>query len=216
MNSDELNLETQLIVEKATKRIERDLREDMNRNFNLLMTYLKREKKDFKPKKYKRELLEYIDLKAESDNFNNEFTEIINHLDDEAKGDGPIENYLIITLYAYRYLIWCLHGYGFHPFFTCELYRCLKLCEQCHKIFENYIDREERKSNRMRVLAQKRHKTTRIKDNKTKDEIKGIWLTRNWATYTECADHIHQNALVDESNYRKIYSLVSKAAKEKS
>lgn len=216
MNSDELNLETQLIVEKATKKIERDLREDMNRNFNLLMTYLKRDKKDFKPKKYKRELLECIDLKAESDNFDNEFSEIIDHLNDEARGDGPIENYLIITLYVYRYLIWCLHEYGFQPFFTCELYRCLKLCERCHKAFENYIDREERKSNHMRVLAQKRHKTTRIKDNKTKDEIKGIWLTRNWATYTECADHIHRNALVDESNYRKIYSLVSKAAKEKS
>ncbi|WP_347460714.1 hypothetical protein ABEF79_10545 [Acinetobacter sp. ANC 7454] len=72
------------------------------------------------------------------------------------------------------------------------------------------------KSERMRELAHKKHEETRKKDIQTKDEIKKIWLSHNWASYTECADHIHKNALVDESNYRKIYTLVSKAAKEKS
>ena len=72
------------------------------------------------------------------------------------------------------------------------------------------------KSEKMRELALKKHEGKKEKDNKTKDEIKKIWLSHNWASYTECADHIHKNALVDESNYRKIYSLVSKAAKEKS
>lgn len=72
------------------------------------------------------------------------------------------------------------------------------------------------KSERMRELAHKKHEETRKKDDRAKCEIRKIWLGHNWASYTECADHIHKNALVGESNYRKIYSLVSKAAKEKS
>lgn len=71
------------------------------------------------------------------------------------------------------------------------------------------------KSEKMRELALKKHEGKKEKDNKTKDRIKQIWLSSNWDSYTQCANHIHKNALVDEENYRKIYSLLSKAAKEK-
>lgn len=71
------------------------------------------------------------------------------------------------------------------------------------------------KSEKMRELALKKHEGRKEKDNKTKDRIKQIWLSSNWDSYTQCANHIHKNALVDEENYRKIYSLLSKAAKEK-
>lgn len=71
------------------------------------------------------------------------------------------------------------------------------------------------KSEKMRELALKKHEGKKEKDNKTKDRIKQIWLSSNWDSYTQCANHIHKNALVDEENYRKIYLLLSKAAKEK-
>ena len=212
----DLDLEVQTIINESAETLERNLRADMNINLDLLMTYLKREKKDFKPRKYKKELLENIELKAETDTFNNEIEEIVSRLKDDAEENEANENYLIISLYIYRYLIWCVYKYGFQPFFAWELYRGLKLCMSFRKSFENSINTAQKQSNHMRSLAQKRHEETRKKDIQTKDEIKNIWLSHNWASYTECADHIHKNALVDESNYRKIYTLVSKAAKEKS
>lgn len=216
VSSKDLDLEDQIIINESAEILERNLRADMNINLDLLMTYLKREKKDFKPRKYKRELLANIELKAETDTFNNEIEEIVSRLKDDAVENGATENYLIISLYIYRHLIWCMYEYGFQPLFAWELYRSLKLCTSLRKSFENSINKAQEQSNHMRSLAQKRHEETRIKDTQNKDEIKKIWLSHNWASYTECADHIHKNALVDESNYRKIYSLVSKAAKEKS
>ena len=68
----DLDLEVQTIINESTETLERNLRADMNINLDLLMTYLKREKKDFKPRKYKKELLENIELKAETDTFDNE------------------------------------------------------------------------------------------------------------------------------------------------
>ncbi|MEX3012783.1 hypothetical protein AB3538_13840 [Acinetobacter baumannii] len=53
------------------------------------------------------------------------------------------------------------------------------------------------------------------KDNKNLQEVKKIWDGSNWKSYTECANEIHRNQLIEEENYRKIYDLVSKAAKMK-
>lgn len=97
-----------------------------------------------------------------------------------------------------------------------EMVRAVSLAECISTQYANTIEEINKKSAEMKAIAQKRHEETRKKDIQTKDEIKKIWFSHNWASYTECADHIHKNALVGESNYRKIYSLVSKAAKEKS
>ncbi|MGQ1540053.1 hypothetical protein ACT413_08680 [Acinetobacter baumannii] len=64
-------------------------------------------------------------------------------------------------------------------------------------------------------LANKRHAEKRKKDNKNLQEVKKIWDGSNWKSYTECANEIHRNQLIEEENYRKIYDLVSKAAKIK-
>ena len=45
----DLDLEVQTIINESAETLERNLRADMNINLDLLMTYLKREKKDFKP-----------------------------------------------------------------------------------------------------------------------------------------------------------------------
>lgn len=218
MSSNELDQAlVQSVYDDAAKKIEQKLYEDMSRNLDLLINYLKKEKKDFKPRKFKRELLENIELTAESDVFKDRtgIENTIKSLNQEAQEHGVLENYLIITLYIYRYLIFCIYEYGFQPFFSWELYRGLKLCESFYKTFEYEIKLAQKKSDYMRVLAQRRHEETRKKDYKMKEEIKEIWLSHNWSSYTECADHIHQNNLIQNSNYRKIYSLVSKVAKEK-
>ncbi len=64
-------------------------------------------------------------------------------------------------------------------------------------------------------LANKRHAEKRKKDDKNLQEVKKIWDGSNWKSYTECANEIHRNQLIEEENYRKIYDLVSKAAKMK-
>ena len=74
---------------------------------------------------------------------------------------------------------------------------------------------KEELKNKMIELANIRHEKNRIKDAQIEKEIKKIWLSSNWSSYTECTDYIHQNTLIPESNYRKIYSLVYKVAKEK-
>lgn len=100
--------------------------------------------------------------------------------------------------------------------FILNMIRAISFSDTTTAQYIKKIEDINEKSEKMRGLALKKHEGKKEKDNKTKDRIKQIWLSHNWASYTECADHIHKNALVDESNYRKIYTLVSKAAKEKS
>lgn len=79
-----------------------------------------------------------------------------------------------------------------------------------------YIELEKnKKSEQARLAATIRHNETREKDAENLILIKKIWNSSNWKTYTECADHIHVKQLIPEQNYRKIYNLVSRAAKLK-
>lgn len=77
------------------------------------------------------------------------------------------------------------------------------------------LSNKENLRDKMVNLANIRHEQNKIKEAQIKKEIKKIWLSHNWSSYTECAENIYKNSLVNESNYRKIYSLVSKVAKEK-
>lgn len=162
---------------------------------------------------FKQDLLDVLEI-----NSNDFYNKDIDAMISEAKltEEQDLGFYLWSVLHVYRYLIWCIYEYGFHPLLTWEVYRGVKLCENVRVKIRGMIEEQRDLSLKMKDLSQKRHEETRKKDTQTKNEIKKIWLSHNWATYTECADHIHKNALVDESNYRKIYSLVSKAAKEKS
>ncbi|WP_111885252.1 hypothetical protein [Acinetobacter sp. CFCC 11171] len=99
--------------------------------------------------------------------------------------------------------------------FILNMIRAISFSDTTTAQYIKKIDDINEKSERMRELAHKKHEGKKEKDNKTKDRIKQIWLSSNWDSYTQCANHIHKNALVDEENYRKIYSLLSKAAKEK-
>lgn len=64
-------------------------------------------------------------------------------------------------------------------------------------------------SEKMKDLALQRHNKARQKQEISEREIKRIWHSKNWATYTECAEHIFKQGMFDLS-YRKIYQLVSK------
>ena len=99
--------------------------------------------------------------------------------------------------------------------FILNMIRAISFSDTTTAQYIKKIEDINEKSERMRELAHKKHEGKKEKDNKTKDRIKQIWLSSNWDSYTQCANHIHKNALVDEENYRKIYSLLSKAAKEK-
>ncbi len=120
----------------------------------------------------------------------------------------------IVSAYACdAYLSYCKNpdDYKFMYYLSeANYYRGILIASHADKL----SSQEELKS-KMVDLAHKRHEKNRIKENKIKDEIKKIWLSYNWSSYTECADHIHQNNLIQETNYRKIYSLISKVAKEK-
>ncbi len=86
-----------------------------------------------------------------------------------------------------------------------------------HKHFINkYLETEKKKkSEQARQAANVRHEQKKQKDIENLKQVKKIWISKNWATYTECANDIHRNQLIQEDNYRKIYDLVSKAAKSK-
>lgn len=99
--------------------------------------------------------------------------------------------------------------------FILNMIRAISFSDATTAQYIKKIEDINEKSEKMRELALKKHEGKKEKDNKTKDRIKQIWLSSNWDSYTQCANHIHKNALVDEENYRKIYSLLSKAAKEK-
>lgn len=120
----------------------------------------------------------------------------------------------IISAYACdAYLAYCKNpnDYKFMYYLSeANYYRGILVASHAEKV----SSQEELKS-KMIDLAYKRHEKNRIKENKAKDEIKKIWLSHNWSSYTECADHIHKNNLIEESNYRKIYKLISVVAKKK-
>lgn len=204
-------------INSSATQLEKHLNQDLERNLFLLLNWLKKDNPRFKPRKFKRELLDEInscfsesvvDVKENLDN-------ILNKLKDEAFQKDAFHNYLIITLYIYRYLIWYMYEYGFQPSFTWELYRSLRLTERFYRIFEKFVEDAELKSQKMSELAKKRHEASRMRDRVTEVKIAEIWHGNNWDSYTQCANHVHKNNLVNEENYRKIYTLISKVAKQR-
>jgi tricorn protease-like protein len=96
------------------------------------------------------------------------------------------------------------------------MYRDLDTAKNFATVTNMKITAQSEKSAEMSAIALKKHAATRAKEQVAKELIKTIWDQHNWASYAECADYIHKNALVGDLNHRKIYSLVSKVAKEKS
>lgn len=198
----------------AAIKLESALREEIDKVIDVWFDYLTVvEKAEVTLDKFKQDLLNVLEINS-NDFYDKDIDAMI--LEGDLTEEQDIDFYLWAILHVYRHMIWCIYEHGFQPSLTWEVYRGVKLCESVRVKTRRMIEEQRHLRLRMKDLSQKRHEETRKKDTQTKDKIKKIWLSHNWATYTECADHIHQNALVDESNYRKIYSLVSKAAKEKS
>lgn len=103
------------------------------------------------------------------------------------------------------------------PLFALEDITVSRYLGKVHKHFLNkYIESEKNKKSKQASLAAKiRHYETRKRDEKNIIEVKRIWNSSNWRSYTQCADYIHLHQLVSEQNFRKIYKLVSQAAKSR-
>ena len=66
----------------------------------------------------------------------------------------------------------------------------------------------------MAKLAEKKNGPLRKKLDEDLLTVQKIWQESNWASYTQCADYIFENKFI-ERPHRKIYELVSLAAKNK-
>lgn len=83
-------------------------------------------------------------------------------------------------------------------------------------LLEKYKASEKiKKSEHARNIAQIRHAKSKKNDENNLTLVKEIWDKNNWRTYTECAESILRRELLEGCKYRKIYDLVSKAAKQK-
>lgn len=210
--------EYQNFLNQSAQKIEEHLRGDIEDNFNLILQFEKKYDQKFQPRKYKKNLMRQIELFFADDNPNMtaKLEIFIKQLQVEAYENNLTTNYIIINLYIYRHLIWCLYEHGFQPFLTWEIYRSLKLTESFRTRFKESLEEAEAKRKKMSELAKKRHEATRLKDLETEKKLLEIWRGSNWKSYTACANHVHKNNLVNEDNYRKISNLISKVAKQKS
>lgn len=104
-----------------------------------------------------------------------------------------------------------------HALFSLEDVSASKQARIVHKHFlQKHLDSEKKKkSEQARQAANSRHEQSKLKDKENLIKVREIWKLSNWKSYTECANDIHRNKLINEENYRKIYDLVSKAAKIK-
>lgn len=122
---------------------------------------------------------------------------------------------LLVPFFIYTKLFAYLKAHEIDEFFILMMYRDLDTAKIFATMTTMKIMAKLDKSAEMRDVALKKHAAAKVKENVTKEEIRKIWYSQGWRTYTECADHIHQKSLFNELNYRKIYSLVSKVANEK-
>lgn len=76
------------------------------------------------------------------------------------------------------------------------------------------VGSKEQMKAKMIKLAEMRNAPLKKQLNEDLITIRKIWLENNWATYTECADHIFEKKIINRP-YRKIYELVSSVAKRK-
>lgn len=210
--------EYQIFLGESAQKIEKSLRGDIEDNFNIILQFEKKYNPKFQPRKYKKNLMRQIELFFADDdpNMTAKLEIFIKQLQVEAYENNTWTNYIIINLYIYRHLIWCLYEHGFQPSLTWEIYRSLKLTESFRARFKDILDNVEKERKKMSELAKKRHEATRLKDLETEKKLSEIWRGSNWKSYTDCANHVHKNNLVNEDNYRKIFNLISKVAKQKS
>ncbi|WP_313042213.1 hypothetical protein [Acinetobacter sp.] len=96
-------------------------------------------------------------------------------------------------------------------FYLCRCNYFLGLCKATHA--SNIGSRTQLKE-KMVKLAEKKNGPLRKKLDEDLLTIQKIWQESNWASYTQCADYIFENKLI-ERPHRKIYELVSLAAKNK-
>lgn len=104
-----------------------------------------------------------------------------------------------------------------HALFSLEDVSASKQTGIVHRHFlQKHLDIEKKKkSEQARQAANSRHEQSKLKDKENLIKVRKIWKLSNWKSFTECANDILRNQLIDEDNYRKIYDLVSKAAKIK-
>lgn len=96
-------------------------------------------------------------------------------------------------------------------YYLCKCNYFLGLCKATHA---NNVGSKAQLKEKMIKLAEKRNKPLREKLDNDLLVTKKIWEGNNWASYTQCADYIFENKLI-ERPHRKIYELVSTAAKNK-
>ncbi|ALH95658.1 hypothetical protein [Acinetobacter equi] len=96
-------------------------------------------------------------------------------------------------------------------YYLCKANYFIGLCKATHA---GNLGSKVQLREKMIKLAEKRNKPLRKKLDDDLLVTKKIWEGNNWATYTQCAEHIFEKKLVDRP-YRKIYELVSLAAKNK-
>lgn len=96
-------------------------------------------------------------------------------------------------------------------YYLCKANYFIGLCKATHA---GNLGSKVKLKEKMIKLAEKRNKPLRKKLDDDLLVTKKIWQGNNWASYAQCAEHIFENKLVDRP-YRKIYDLVSSAAKNK-
>lgn len=86
-----------------------------------------------------------------------------------------------------------------------------------HKHFlEKYIKSENKKrSEQAQKAASIRHEESKRRYAENLAEVRLIWDSNNWKNYTDCANHIFHESLINENNHRTIVKLVTEAAKLK-
>ncbi|MBN6514493.1 hypothetical protein [Acinetobacter pittii] len=96
-------------------------------------------------------------------------------------------------------------------YYLCKANYFIGLCKATHA---GNLGSKAQLKEKMIKLAEKRNKPLREKLDNDLLAIKKIWEGNNWSSYAQCAEYILKNKLVDRP-YRKIYELVSSAAKNK-
>lgn len=96
-------------------------------------------------------------------------------------------------------------------YYLCKANYFIGLCKATHA---GNLGSKAQLREKMAKLAEKKNESLRKKLDEDLLIIRKIWKENNWATYTECADYIFKNKLI-ERPHRKITELVSLAAKNK-
>ena len=159
---------------------------------------------------------DYEIVQKTTDNAVQEFNSLLNNSINNNQQLSVTATHCLLPFLIYIKLFTYLKTHEINEQFILMMYRDLDTAKNFATVTNMKITAQSEKSAEMSAIALKKHAATRAKEQVAKEPIKQIWDQHNWASYAECADYIHKNALVGDLNHRKIYLLVSKVAKEKS